>query len=485
MSTITVADLTPARLNGKRGDYVAIFDAGERYPNGKKKVRQFYGHDAEEAEGKRWQWLATQGQDDLLPPPEPPEDPFETVPYQTTHRGGNGTERSEEQFETVPDGSGNDPERYGTDGPSLWFDVAGMLDNGIPEPPRPTICRRTDGVGLFYAGQSCTVFGDPESGKTWLVLSAAVEILDGGGSVAVLDLDHNGPEQTVSRLVQLGADQDALRDPQRFRYVEPEDKPHLLAIVKSYRAWRPNFVVVDSTGELLPTLGLNSANPDDYTQANTAVMKPLAASGACVVTIDHMAKNSDSRAMGATGTYAKKRAVGGTSLRVVVDDQFTPGSGGSAYLYVNKDRPGGLRRYCPQGKKEPLAGLFRMTEEDDGLHWRVLIPEDAPAPPSTEGPGSKGGMTEDEALAKLRALPESERPKTNEEARKLLGCRNLVASAAMRIIRSEAHSGTVPDSHPYVGNGTERSCTVCGEPLIGSDPAVTTHPNCDSEEAPQ
>lgn len=478
MSTITVADLTPARLNGKRGDYVAIFDAGERYPNGKKKVRQFYGHDAEEAEGKRWQWLATQGQDnDLLPPPEPREDDLVPVPVPDTPMGtGTGTP-DESPFPDVP---GTFREQQEQAGPSLWFDVAGMLDHGIPEPPRPTICRRTDGVGLFYAGQSCTVFGDPESGKTWLVLSAAVEVLDGGGSVAVLDLDHNGPEQTVSRLVQLGADQDALRDPQRFRYIEPEDKPHLLAIVRSYCGWRPDFVVVDSVGELLPTLGLNSANPDDYTQANTAVMKPLAASGACVVTIDHMAKNSDSRAMGATGTYAKKRAVGGTSLRVVVDDQFTPGSGGSAYLYVNKDRPGGLRRYCPQGKKEPLAGLFRMTEEDDGLHWRVLIPDDAPAPPSTEGPGSKGGMTVEAAVDKLVEMFPDGPPRTHRDIRVALGCSNDLAADVRHALAD------VPVPQPPVSRGTgtrnKRICTVCGEPLIGSDPAVTTHPNCESEE---
>lgn len=422
-----------------------------------------------------------------LPPSEPPEDPFETVPYPTTHRGGNGTERSAFTPDgSVPDRTGNDPERYGTDQPPLWFDVAGMLDNGIPEPPRPTICRRSDGVGLFYPGQVCNLFGDPESGKTWLGLAAVTETLAEEEPAAVLDLDHNGPEQTINRLLQLGADPEMIRDPELFRYVEPEDKAHLLAVVRDACQWRPVFVLLDSVGELLPTLGLNSANPDDYTQANTAVMKPLARAGACVVTLDHLAKNSESRAMGATGTTAKKRAIGGTSLRVAVHEPFTPGRGGSAYLTINKDRPGGLREFCPQEKGEPYAGLFQLTEDGDGMHWSVVTPADAPsAPPVSDGPGSKGGMTEDEALAKLRALPESERPKTNEEARKLLGCRNLVASAAMRIIRSEARSGTVPDSHPYVGNGTERSCTVCGEPLIGSDPAVTTHPNCDSEEVPR
>lgn len=407
----------------------------------------------------------------------------DTVPYPTTPRGGNGTERSEEPPDTVPDDSGNDPERYGTDGSPLWFDVAGMLEHGIPEPPTPTICRRKDGVGLFYAGQVCNLFGDPESGKTWVTLAATTETLNSGGTAAYLDLDHNGPEQIISRLVQLGADPAALRDPRRFRYVEPEDRQHLMSVVASYRKWRPKFAVIDSVGELLPCLGLKSGDPDDFTVANTAVMKPLATSGACVVTIDHLAQNSESRTLGPTGTLAKKRAIGGTMLRVVVDDQFTPGAGGTAHLYITKDRPGGLKRYCPQAKGEAHAGMFKLTEDDDGLHWVVLSPQDAPAPPASEGPGSKGGMTEEEAVAILKALPEGERPTTNESARRLLGCRNTVASAAMRILRSEAQKATVPDSHPYVGNGTERSCQVCGEPLISSDPNVTIHPNCEPQEA--
>ena len=47
-----------------------------------------------------------------------------------------------------------------------------------------------------------------------------------------------------------------------------------------------------------------------------------------------------------SSTAAKRRAVGGVSIRVTIKEQFAPGRVGSAYLALNKDRHGGLRRHC-------------------------------------------------------------------------------------------------------------------------------------------
>jgi hypothetical protein len=63
-----------------------------------------------------------------------------------------------------------------------------------------------------------------------------------------------------------------------------------------------------------------SNSPDDFTIAHARVLKPLARAGACVIAIDHLAKNTESRAAGPTGTAAKRRAVGGVSLRVALED---------------------------------------------------------------------------------------------------------------------------------------------------------------------
>ncbi|MEV8372474.1 AAA family ATPase [Kribbella sp. NPDC056861] len=259
----------------------------------------------------------------------------------------------------------------------LFYDVAAMFDGGLPDPPAPSLAHRSDGHALFYDGQTNMVFGDPESGKTWLCLAAGVEALNHGRRVLVLDMDHNGPEATIDRLTMLGAPVSALMDLDRFRYVEPDDASHLVAVIAAVVEWRPAVAIVDSVGELLPIFGYSSNSPDDFTAVNTRVLKPLAKAGAAVVGIDHLAKNTESRASGPTGTAAKRRAVGGVSIRVSCKDPFTPGRGGRAALTVHKDRHGGLRRWCPAPDGgEAYAGTFILTAEDDGsTSWHIAAPE--------------------------------------------------------------------------------------------------------------
>lgn len=255
-----------------------------------------------------------------------------------------------------------------------YLDVAAMLDNGLPEPPAPVLLKRTDGHALFYAGQLNLLYGLPESGKTLVAQAATVEALREGRRVGFIDIDHNGPAATVCRLLDMGAPEKALRDPDLFRYIEPEDKAQVIAVVRDMKAWRPAVVVVDSVGELMPLFGLNSNSPDDFTIAHSSVLKPLAMAGAAVLAIDHLPKNTDNHSNGPTGTAAKRRAVGGVMLRVTVGTPFAPGKGGTAYLVVNKDRHGGLRRNCPTDGKEPAAGVFTIAASEDSIPWRVVAP---------------------------------------------------------------------------------------------------------------
>lgn len=134
---------------------------------------------------------------------------------------GTFPEREHDGVPPVPDIGVRNEER------PIFLDVAAFLAGGLPEGPKPTICRRTDYRGLFYVGHVNLAFGDPESGKTLLAQSAGVEVLDDGGRVAVLDLDHNGPAATLDRLIRMGAAAGVLADPDRFLYVEPEDQWHL------------------------------------------------------------------------------------------------------------------------------------------------------------------------------------------------------------------------------------------------------------------
>lgn len=280
----------------------------------------------------------------------------------------------------------------GKQGNILYADVAALLDGTIPEPPAPALLYREDGVGIFYRAQVNFLFGDPESAKTIVAESAAAACMTAGGRALFVDLDHNGLESTVVRFIDMGVPEDVLRDLDRFRYVEPEDRLHLLAVVENSANWQPDLAIVDSIGELLPLLALSSNSPDDFTIAHGLVLKPLAKAGAGVVAIDHLPKNTENKINGPTGTAAKRRAIGGVAIRVVVKDAFTPGKGGSAYLSLNKDRHGGLRRHCSLEGREPMVGSFILDSSGDSMTFRIRPPE--------LGDGAKAeGVTADDLAA--------------------------------------------------------------------------------------
>ncbi|MCU1699438.1 MAG: Bifunctional primase/polymerase famiily protein [Mycobacterium sp.] len=253
----------------------------------------------------------------------------------------------------------------------LYIDVAQVL-SGDYSPPEPDILPLSDGGYLFYSGEFNLVHGDTESGKTWLCLAAVADVLNNGGRAAIIDLDHNGARSLLSRLIAFGVPVETLIDPNRFRLAEPGDSLDLKGVVTDLTAFTPDVVTIDSLGEVLPLFKFNSNNADDFTVAHTEVIKPLTRCGACVLVVDHLAKGADSRSFGPTGTAAKSRAVGGSSIRVTAEVPFRPGEGGKAKLELFKDRHGGVRRQFPQSDPKPVVGTFVLTPEGgDNLSYSI------------------------------------------------------------------------------------------------------------------
>lgn len=349
----------------------------------------------------------------------------------------------------------------GKPGNAPYVDIASLLDGGLSEPPAPHVLARSDGISLFYAGQVNWVFGDPEGGKTWICAAAAVEQLNHGHRVVWVDLDHNGPDAIVSRLMQMGASPDALRDLDRFRFIEPDDRATLRQVVEDAVTWKPAVIVVDSIGELLPMFGVSSNSPDDFTTVHAHVLKPLAKTGAAVIAVDHLAKNTDSRNSGPGGTAAKRRTIGGTSIRVTVKEAFTPGHGGAAHLAVNKDRHGGLRAHCPTGDREPYAGTFVLTTvDDDCLDWRIAAPG-----ADTRNPDEQAPADDVAALASLDPPPSGVR-----DAAARMSWRTDRAGAALKSLRAQPNPPL-----PVTDTGGGKRVTtperavwlVSGEPVDG------------------
>lgn len=341
----------------------------------------------------------------------------------------------------------------------LYVDIGALFAAGLPEGPQPTLLRRDDGACIFYAGQVNTLFGEPETGKTWIALAAIAEALMSDGTALIVDLDHNGAAATIIRLQAFGVPASILADSARVRFAEPEDAEHLDRIVADARNRPPTLAILDSIGELMPLLGLGSNSPDDFTSAHRRVLKPLAAAGAAVIGIDHVAKNPTSKNQGPTGTAAKKRAIGGAALRVELVEAFAPGRGGAARISINKDRHGGLRRHCPAaGSGEPVVGRFQLTDVDGALSWVIT---------------ATGGavLSEDDRLAKdIAALDQMvPPPRSQREVKARMKWGGDRAATAMRGWLDLRSAGTPAERGTGSADGVPRSSTPVSQ---SEEPAV-------------
>lgn len=251
----------------------------------------------------------------------------------------------------------------------MYVDIAEVFA-GKADPPEPNILPFIEDTYLFYAGEFNLIFGDTESGKTWLCLAAvAATIAGGAGRAVVVDLDHNGARSLLNRLEMLGVPRELLCDQQVFRLAEPETDAELKDVVADLGVFKPDVVVLDSLGEVMPLFRANSNSADDFTVVHTEVIKPLKQAGAAVLVVDHLSKNAESRKFGPTGTVAKTRAVGGIAVRVSAEKAFRPGEGGVARLELYKDRHGGVRKHMTGGDSKSELGTFSLTEEAGQLTY--------------------------------------------------------------------------------------------------------------------
>jgi Bifunctional DNA primase/polymerase, N-terminal len=265
--------------------------------------------------------------------------------------------------EDMATSSQDPPSDTGSDGvttssperPEWLVDLQRILDDGY-EPVAPLVGKRDDGMFLFYRGKVNGLFGDPESGKTWVALYVGAEELNCGGTFAYVDLDHNGAGELVSRLEQLGCDVRLAITEQRLFILEPEDQAQLIAASEWLRDRTPGVAVVDSMGEVEALFKGDDVN-DRFNRINRRVLAPIATADWCVITLDHLAKSSDGK--WAIGASAKRRVISGSYYVVQVQKRFAPDNGGMARLTVNKDRPGGVRGLL-DGKD--AAASFEMDE---------------------------------------------------------------------------------------------------------------------------
>lgn len=184
---------------------------------------------------------------------------------------------------------------------------------------------------------------------------------------------------SISRLRLLGVPDGVIGE--RFRYVSPEG-PLTAATVAELAELRASLAVVDGYNEALALHGCDIMKPDGIADFRALVVKPLTATGAAVVVLDHVVKDTDRNGGGyALGSVHKVNAVNGAVFLMESQEAFGKGRRGAARLYVTKDRPGHLRAH---GEATKVARKFRIgmmsiessVGEPFGLAWWPPVPEE-------------------------------------------------------------------------------------------------------------
>lgn len=249
----------------------------------------------------------------------------------------------------------------------LTIDLTEFID-GSYEPPKATILRRSDGNALFYPSLVHSIYGESESGKSWITQIAVVTVLAAGGTATLIDFESS-PGEVVARLQALGATKEQLRN--QLRYIGPEarptaDDPAWIELLSTTQ----DFVVIDGVTESLVMFGAKTESNDEVTAWMRTFPRLIASqTGAAVVLVDHVVKNKDERSRFAIGAQAKLAAINGAAYIAEPIDVVAPGLISHIELRVAKDRPGFVRAFSGERRADrtQLAATIRMDSTISGV----------------------------------------------------------------------------------------------------------------------
>lgn len=245
---------------------------------------------------------------------------------------------------------------------SWWPKDLGPVLAGHDPEPEPEFLQRLDGKSLLYRGKVNGLIGESESGKTWVALLAVLQALRARQRVLYLDFedtapgivarlrDMNATDADMAYLAYVGPDEDLTPTAQRDLRQAINDAP-------------PDLIVIDGFNAAMTLLNLELTDNTDATKFAQRLLKPLAATGACVVYVDHVPKNKENRGKGGIGAQAKRAMTTGCAINVQVLQPFGRGMKGVLSLKVDKDRPGHVRAVSILAKD---AGECHLTSHPDG-----------------------------------------------------------------------------------------------------------------------
>lgn len=256
----------------------------------------------------------------------------------------------------------------------LQHDITEALTGNL-EPLQPEILPVNGGPGhLFYRGRLNTIIGDSETLKTWTALIATISEIEAGRNVWWFD-GEDVITTAISRLRALGAADRHLID--HFHWWGPDTRPsqlEWLALLDQLHQDQPSLIVVDSFDEMAGWWGITDTWRGENIIPLHQTWRQLARPhNTAIVFIDHQPKNKEGGSRWAGGSQRKISGIDGAAIvQELIGQPFGQGRRGRAKLTVGKDRPGGVRAQCANGKT--IAVLDMESFPDGSITW-TLAPE--------------------------------------------------------------------------------------------------------------
>ena len=136
--------------------------------------------------------------------------------------------------------------------------------DAIFDEPEPSILRRADGHHIFYAGKINALFGESESGKTWIALEAVRQELEKGNFVFYLDFEDS-VRGIYNRLNTLEADLSHFKTFLYSNPTEPLSAGAREALLTKIEEFKPSLIVLDGVNAAMNVMGLDLEKNKDAT----------------------------------------------------------------------------------------------------------------------------------------------------------------------------------------------------------------------------
>jgi hypothetical protein len=203
---------------------------------------------------------------------------------------------------------------------------------------RADVLTRTDGAGLLYGGDLNWIYGDSGSGKTWVALTAAVQLLTAGQHVVWIHYEDPTPATIIGRLKDLGLPRDVAVA--RLHYFDPQGAPVPWAdLIERCHDTGVTWMTLDSVGEALNAVGVNEDSDTEVGPWLNTGPRAVVNAGIGFAGVDHGTKARNNK-LHPSGSKRKRAAVTGAALLIETIISPTIDRDGMLRITCAKDRHG-------------------------------------------------------------------------------------------------------------------------------------------------